>query len=83
VGWDKILRELKARVIDRDPNPQIGTLLEVVIPGVSWMERFLQVQCGTGRTFALPVPPNVQTAREANAWTYGLAANEYNPEVRT
>jgi len=85
LGWDVILKQLNARVIDKDDNPQIGTLLEVFIPGVTQggAERFLRVKCGTGRTFALPVPPQMRTAREANAWTYGLAANDYNPEVRT
>lgn len=86
LGWDSILHELGARTVDRDPNPQIGTLLAVVIPGDRWSrfeDMFLRVQCGTGRTFALPVPPDMRTARQANAWTYGLAANDYDPEVRT
>ena len=85
LGWDVILRELNAKVVDKDPNPQIGTLLSVHLEGMSRSRNdlFLRVQCGTGRTFALPVPPDMQTAREANAWTYGLAANSYEPEVRT
>jgi len=41
------------------------------------------VTCGTGRTFALPVPPEMTTALAANAWTYGLEAKDYMPEVRT
>jgi len=31
----------------------------------------------------LPVPPDVTTAREANAWTYGLDPEAWAPEVRT
>lgn len=46
-------------------------------------QKFLRVVCGTGRTFALPVPMHLNTAREANAWTYGLDPSEYQPEVRT
>jgi len=84
IGWANILAELKSRVIDRDDDVEIGTLLEVNLPD-SGKERFLQVQCGTGRTFAIPVPPTVKTALEANAWTYGLedVLNQFKPEVRT
>jgi hypothetical protein len=62
---------LNAKRIDIDPDPQIGELLEVEMPEVG-VERFLRVTCGTGRTFALPVPPTVTTALEANAWTYDI-----------
>lgn len=70
IGWAKVLDLLQPRVVNADPDPEIGTLLEVEIDGRE--ERFLKVRCGTGRTFVLPVPPDVATAVEANAWTYGL-----------
>ena len=82
VGWAKIMHELDARVIDEDGDPEVGILLEAEIPD-SGRERFLKVLCGTGREFVLPVPPEMQTALEANAWTYGLDKFEYKPEVRT
>ena len=87
IGWANILAELKSRVIDQDDDAEIGTLLEVNLPD-SGKERFLQVRCGTGRTFAIPVPNSVKTALEANAWTYGLDTvldkfNDFKPEVRT
>ena len=82
VGWANILAELDAKVIDKDEDDEIGTLLEVEIPD-SGKERFLQVRCGTGRTFALPVPPEMRTALEANSWTYGLDKLDFKPEVRT
>ncbi len=82
VGWSNILKQLNAKVIDRDEDEEIGTLLEVDLPD-SGKERFLQVRCGTGRTFALPVPPDVRTALEANSWTYGLDQFNFKPEVRT
>jgi len=82
LGWHRILSELRTIQIDQHSNPEIGELLEVELPGIG-KERFLRVKCGTGRIFALPVPPNVSTALEANAWSYGVAANEYSPEVRT
>ena len=83
VGWAKVLETLNAKVIDKDGDPEIGELLEVEIPDLG-KEKFLRVQCGTGRTFALPVPPEMKTAMEANAWTFSLDLNEFVvPEVRT
>jgi hypothetical protein len=38
---------------------------------------------GTFKHYYLRVPPNMQTAREAVAWTYGLSADDYHPERRT
>jgi len=83
LGWAKILRELNASVIDSDEDPMIGNLVEVDIPEIG-REKFLKVVCGTGREFAIPVPPEMKTALEANAWTYGLTPEELIPlEVRT
>ena len=81
VGWAKVLEHVNARVIDTD-TPDIGTLLEADLPG-SEGTRFLKVLCGTGRTFVLCVPATCKTAREANAWGYGLEASELKPELRT
>ncbi len=84
LGWATILRALDARLIDRDADPEIGELVEVNLPG-SGKEKFLRLRCGTGRQFALPVPPTMETALQANAWTYGF--DDYTawlkPEVRT
>jgi hypothetical protein len=84
LGWAKIMDELNAKVIDRDDDPEVGCLLEADIPD-SGKERFLDVRCGTGRRFVLPVPPHCKTALEASAWTYGLDGDirNYIPEVRT
>ena len=82
LGWKNILNELDVKVIDEAGDPEIGILLEVDIPD-SGKERFLQVRCGTGREFVLPVPPHVKTALQANAWTWDIEDYEYMPEVRT
>ena len=83
LGWHRILAELDAKTIDRDAEATIGELVEVTLDGQR--ERFIKVLCGTGREFALPVPPTMQTALQANAWTYGIddAAKFVKPEVRT
>lgn len=71
LGWATITEQLGAIVIDTDPDPEIGQLIEVELPEIG-RERFLRVRCGTGREFALPVPPTMQTALEANAWGYDI-----------
>jgi hypothetical protein len=68
LGWHRVLEHLPHRVIDED-KPHVGRLLEVDLPDAPG-ERFLVVQCATGRTFALPVASECKTALEANAWTY-------------
>ena len=83
LGWETILSQLNAKVIDDDGDPEIGVLVEVTIPDIG-KEKFLRVRCGTGRSFALPVPPNMKTALEAQAWTWGLGKTSFlKPEVRT
>ena len=71
LGWDRIIQDLDARVIDADPDPTIGTLLRVNLPDAP-RTQFLRVRCGTGRTFVLCVPPHVQTAAAAQRWMLGL-----------
>jgi hypothetical protein len=82
LGWVNVLDKLNSVVINEDDDPEIGVLLEVDIPEIG-REKFLKVRCGTGREFALPVPPEMKTALQANAWTYGLEPWEYKPELRT
>jgi hypothetical protein len=82
LGWANVLEKLGAKTIEKDADPEIGELVEVSLPDAG-KERFLRVVCGTKRSFAIPVPPTMKTALEANAWTWGLDANSYQPEVRT
>ena len=84
VGWDNILKELNATIIDKDDDAKIGTLLEVSLPD-SGKENFLSVSCGTGRIFAIPVPQKIKTALEAQAWIHGFDnVNQFLiPEIRT
>lgn len=82
LGWVNILRELDAKTIDKDDDPEIGELVEVTLEGSR--ERFIKVLCGTSREFALPVPPETKTALEGNAWTYGVEPDLLKHiEVRT
>ena len=80
LGWDRVLSELSANVIDVNDNPQIGTLVEVEIPEAG-LARFLRVRCGTGREFAIPVPRETPNALAAQQWIWNDA--DYAPEIRT
>ncbi len=83
LGWASILAQLKAKSIDKDGDPEIGELVEVTLPE-SGKERFLRVLCGTGREFALPVPRDMKTALQAQAWTWALDTKDFiKPEIRT
>ena len=82
VGWNRLLEQLSPVSIHRDADPTVGELLEARMPDGETL-RFLKVRCGTGREFALSVPPSMRTAREANAWTYGLTQENYELEART
>lgn len=85
IGWDRVLRELKSRVVDveRDPNYDYGKLLEVDLPDEPG-QKFLQVLCATGRTMVLRVPPEMTSARQANAWSNGFdRVEDFRPEGRT
>ena len=81
--WDRILSDLKAKSIDKDPDPQIGELVEVKLPDLSGPAKFLRVRCGTGRSFAIGIPPHITKALDAQAWIIGLDAKDFSvPEVR-
>lgn len=60
-----------------------GTLFEVRLTEIDpeGMARYIQVQdTSTPRTYFLRVPPTMQTAAEAVAWTFSLMIGEYRPE---
>ena len=84
IGWDRILAELNAETINKDDDPMIGELVEVTLPDAG-KERFLRVLCGTGRRFAIPVPREMKTALQANAWSYDMEGFDFRAllEVRT
>ena len=82
LGWAKILKELNAKTINKNKDPQIGELIQVDLPDAPG-EKFLRVMCATGREFAIPVPKDMETAMQSNAWSFGLDPQQFNPEVRT
>ena len=83
IGWVPVLEMLGMRVLDEDPNPMIGKLVEVDLPAAP-ATKFLVAECGTGRTIALLVDPESTTALDAGARSYGVPVDVYAKlKVRT
>jgi hypothetical protein len=83
IGWARVLRELKAKTIDKDGDPEIGELVEVKLPDLPRKAKFLRVRCGTGREFAIGIPAHINKALDAQAWMVGLEPKDFmRPEVR-
>jgi hypothetical protein len=75
----RFVQELGGIVLERGPH---GTLYEVRLPedDPEQVARYVQVQdASTERQYFLRVPPTVQTAAEAVAWTFQVAAEDYRP----
>lgn len=79
----RFVLELGGQVIDTGPR---GTLYEVRLPedDPERVARYVQVQDASSlRAYFLRVPPTIQTAAEAVAWSFGLASEDYHPAQET
>jgi hypothetical protein len=74
----RFVDEIGGRFIDGGTH---GVLYEVDLPGdPEQVARYVQVaDPSTGHEYYLRVPPTIQTAEEAVAWTFGVSADEYRP----
>ena len=94
-GFDVFLERARTKglveVMDEDPNPMTGTLLKITLnENGSSRERdnnevcLLRVKDGTiDKHYCLRVPPTMKTARQANAWTWGIEnPTDYAPIVQ-
>ena len=85
-GQERFLRETAADLIGED---DYGKLWHPKLGRDESPHRIIQVQNGTReqdgtrRNYFLRVPAQMQSAREAVAWTYGLSAEQYAIAVRT
>ncbi len=79
---DRFVPELGGVVLDAGPH---GMLYEVELPDdPERVARYVQVQdSSTERQYFLRVPPTIQTAAEAIAWSFGLSVEEYGPAQET
>lgn len=84
-GYDRYLDESGAVPVHRD---ETGVLWRVELLGDEDVVMVEVVNStpepdGTSRTYWLRVPPTTRTAREGVAWTFGLAAETYEPSQQT
>jgi hypothetical protein len=79
---EQFMTQVGGMVIDTGPR---GTLYEVPLPGNrERTARYVQVQdASTPRQYFLRVPPTIQTAAEAVAWSFGLSVEDYGPAQET
>lgn len=80
-GQERYLIESGARMLHQD---DYGTLFRKELPGDEPLVMVKVVNAtpepdGSFKDYFLRVPPNVQTAREAVAWTFGKAPDDYGP----
>ena len=84
-GTERYLREIGARAIDRS---DYGTLYRAELADdeplvVVEVENSTPEPDGTRKMYFLRVPPAIETAREAVAWTFGVSAKEYDLQAQT
>jgi hypothetical protein len=75
---ERFVWELNGKYIDGGSR---GALYEVQLPN-EWerVARYVYVtDASTPRVYFLRVPPHIQTAAEAVAWTFGFKEDEYHP----
>lgn len=79
---DRFVPELGGVVLDSGPR---GTLYEVALPDdPERVARYVQVRdSSTERQYFLRVPPTIQTAAEAVAWSFQMAVEAYGPAHET
>jgi hypothetical protein len=91
VGWPRMAEKLDRKIIDGDPDTDIGALVELTLPGLPEPGRFLQAICPRNGTIVEGVPRvsdidglPIDTVIAAQAWRDGLPARDYqHPLYRT
>jgi hypothetical protein len=82
LGPDRFIELVGARCIDQGRR---GTLMEVDLGNdPERVAHYVQVRdASTERLYFLRVPPSIQRADEAVAWTFALQEQDYNPVQET
>jgi hypothetical protein len=84
IGWPRMLSALDYRVIDSDPDPSHGELIELKLDGLPRPGRFLKAECPRNGIIVEGVPFEINTVIAAQAWRVGLEPSEFSyPEIRT
>lgn len=88
VGEDNFLQRANAELLNE--SPKYGKLWRVPFENGN-DDPWVAVQVinstaepdGSRRRFVIPVPPDMQTAEQAVAWTFQMEEGQYNPEQQT
>ena len=91
IGWPKMETVLKRKIIDGDPDSDLGALIELTLPGLSEPGRFLRAKCPRNGIIVEGVPRvsdidglPIDTVIAAQAWRVGDPQSEYeHPPMRT
>ena len=87
IGMARMLDRLDHRIIDSDPDPLHGDLIEVTIPDLPEPVLYLKAHCPRNGTIMEAVNPaemDERTVKGAQAWRLGIPASEFiYPSVRT
>jgi len=81
LGYARFLSQVEHAVIEKDGERELVR--------IEWHKReepicLVKVKCpSTGAFYTLRVPPSMKTIKEAVAWTFGVAENEYKPAKET
>jgi hypothetical protein len=85
VGWQRMMDTLDCKVIDSDPDPDHGDLIEMTMPGLSEPGRFLRAYCKRNGLIVEGVPrvsdidgKAINTVRAAQAWSFGKAEADFS-----
>jgi hypothetical protein len=84
-GLDRYLRDADATMVHTD---EVGKLWRCELPGDEPLAIVEVVNAtpepdGTHAMYLLRVPPTMRTARQAVAWTFEMAAEDYHPATQT
>lgn len=84
-GIVRYLQDTQATVVSED---ECGVLLRKDVPGDEPIVLLKVInstaeQDGSFKTYFLRVPPDMQSPREAVAWTFALNSDEYDPSIET
>lgn len=87
-GWERILLESNAKELDSyegKSGPVTLFSLNIGDADARLLSMFNDTKepDGTHKPYVLRVPPNVQNAKEAMAWTWEMTEGEYSPVVES
>ncbi|MBX3153046.1 hypothetical protein KF728_22995 [Candidatus Obscuribacterales bacterium] len=84
-GFDRFITDSGAEKVSVDEH--FGTLFRAFISGLPFC--FVRVKNsspepdGSYKDYILQVPPDMRSAKEAVAWTFGMRESEYSPMIET